>query len=208
MKYKIGKLHTEYFNKGTVFLYHLLNIPRNKTKGLIEVYLSWDKRYTIYDNKLICTFDTTNSEFRSFEHTYLIHHQLKIEVLERDNISTYTFNLSEYESSFKLILEGKYSLLQDKVKQSILWHYQDSFIFHNIIYSWLYPEEYYQFYATKLNVSIDNIKGGELCSKPDLDKENYVLTTNIEVVKQVEPVIIPVVSAENVKNILQPIKKN
>ena len=46
------------------------------------------------------------------------------------------------------------------------------------MHSYLIPEKYFSNYAELLDVEVEDlIKVGELCSKPDLEKENLILNS-------------------------------
>jgi len=52
----------------------------------------------------------------------------------------------------------------------------DSTANHIYVESYLFPEKFFEQYADILDVSVESLRlVGELCSKPDLEKENLLI---------------------------------
>jgi len=71
---------------------------------------------------------------------------------------------------------GKYSMLDNKIKNKILDFFEKNSGNYVYVHSFLYPNKWYERYAELLNVSKSMLEEvGELCDKPDLDKENLLI---------------------------------
>jgi hypothetical protein len=71
---------------------------------------------------------------------------------------------------------GKYSKLSNVLKRAIKNYFGPNSSEYKYIDTYLYPEEYYETYATLLNVDIDMIiSTKELCNPCDMEKENLKL---------------------------------
>jgi hypothetical protein len=59
------------------------------------------------------------------------------------------------------------------MKKHILNFFGNKGTISEYVESYLYPEDYFKIYSEILKVPFENIKEvGELCNKPDLEKEN------------------------------------
>ena len=177
------ELYNVYFQKSRVFLYPYLEIKRGTKIVPIETYVSWKSEIEYYENQLICLYKIDKTaKFQNFENAYLLgnkyfnsYHQLE------ENKGIYTFNFNK--SDWKNFLAGRYSLLSKELKAKILSFYKNNPNVDNVK-SYLFPEKYYQAY-TELLASSSNEKlkinkiimdVGELCDKPDLKKEELILS--------------------------------
>ena len=69
--------------------------------------------------------------------------------------------------------EGKYSKFAIETKQRISDFFGDVGTIADYIQSYIHPESFHELYAEHLGVPLETIEQVyELCSKPDLDKEN------------------------------------
>ena len=72
-------------------------------------------------------------------------------------------------------LNGKYSKFEEDSKKIILKYQSNNSGNLEYLSSFLYPEKYFDLYAQLLDVDIDLlIKVGELCDKPDFEKEKLI----------------------------------
>jgi hypothetical protein len=84
----------------------------------------------------------------------------------------FTFDFSDYENEWRHFIAGKYSKIDDSVKRKILNYFEKHSGNHVYVESYLYPEKYVAKYAELLNVPVELlISVGELCDKPNLEKE-------------------------------------
>ena len=180
-------LYKEYFQKSKVFLYPLLGIKKGVRFVPVQTYVSWDDSYTEYRNKLIClyTLDKDNiDEFEIFSEIYL---EASDYYVAKDRISVYNFifvfDLKPYRIDYTKFLQGKYSKMRKKTKEIIIGFFGEYGNTAEYIESYLYPSYYWEDYAMLLNFNEQDLKNvGELCSKPDFDREN--LTEDLEIIKK------------------------
>ncbi len=93
----------------------------------------------------------------------------------------YTFDLSDWNKDWSNFLKGRYSLLSRKAKDTIKEYRWPSLkdIERRKLYCYLYPNEENCFkdFAEDLKVPIEDLKEvKELCSKPNLKLETYILS--------------------------------
>lgn len=187
----IKDIYKGYFQKSKVFLHPALGLKRAKSIHPIETYLTWENEVSLTDMKLVIVhYLRTDTEFQRFEEACLFGNSLYDDYREIDDDSSidtkkaaYIFNLSDFEDDFKLVLEGKYSKLSERLKTLIQYHYGKATPNYAFIHSYLYPEEYYKDYGKFLSVDPRDVpemtklvrEVGELCNKPDLNRENLKL---------------------------------
>ena len=172
---EIKSLITDYVQKSRIFLYPQLMIRRGVSVTPIETYMCWPGKYSIKDSVLICLYHVRDdSDFKTFEEKFLFDNKYFKDffMTEKEDKAVYVFDLSEFKEEYLLILKGQYSKLPSEYKKTILNFFKNHKAHYNRIYSYLYPIKYYNDYARLLNVEKSLIsKVGELCSKPDLNKE-------------------------------------
>ena len=79
-------------------------------------------------------------------------------------------------------MNGKYSECISTTKEKIISFFKSKPGSKEVVMSYLYPERFYDNYADLLGVKASVLKEvGQLCSKPDIDKETLQAT-----VKEVE----------------------
>ena len=173
--------HRKYFQKSGVFLYPALDIVRGVSITPIETYLSWEQ-YGIEntDQRLICVYHyrKDEQEFLDFEKAKLKGNKLyEASVISHDHsYVAYIFNYSTLATDWWHFINGRYSKLSPLLKKKVKDFYRKSGNNYVYIESFLYPEKYYALYSEMLSVSIDTLKAvGELCSKPDRNKEELNL---------------------------------
>lgn len=171
-------LYNKYFQKSKIFLYPLLEIKKGSTSIPTETYLSWGNCYSPEDAKLICIYHTrTDPEYISFEKNVLFKHtRLCDHVVVDSCTSIFTFDFSDLKYDWDFIINGKYSKIKNNLKRIILEHFSSNSANKIYIESYLYPEKYFEDYANILKVEVELLKSvGELCSKPDLEKEKLLI---------------------------------
>jgi hypothetical protein len=76
-----------------------------------------------------------------------------------------------------MVIDGRYSRLSELFKKNILTFFGEDNV-TEYIESYLYPEYYFDEYATILDVDQESLKiVGELCDKPDIEKETLICKT-------------------------------
>jgi len=173
----INTLYVKYFQKSKIFLYPLLGIKRGSSVTPVETYISWSDKYSSEDTKLICLYDNReDSEYKKFENNVLLKHTRLYDYVVYDDQSVFVFDFQDMKEDWDCILNGKYSKIKKETKTTILGffeRYSGNYIY---IYSYLYPEKWFERYAEILVVEKDLLeKVGELCSIPDMDKENLTI---------------------------------
>jgi hypothetical protein len=175
----LNEIYRKYFQKSKIFLYPLLDIPRGAKALPTETYLSWGSKYTTEDAKLVCLYQTKDDpEYSMFEAQTLIKHTRLNDYIKIDETtSALIFDFSDLKSDWSHVVNGKYSQMQDHLKQKILKYFNNNSANHGYIKSYLYPEFYFKQYAEILDVSIELLTSvGELCNKPDLEKEMLLIS--------------------------------
>jgi hypothetical protein len=176
----IKSLYRDYFQKSRIFLYPFLDIKRGSSATPIQTYVSWENNYKPEDMKLSCLYHLRDDiEFRKFEKQKLLGNKLfcDFKLVDEDK-GVYVFDYKELKDTWNFFLEGKYSKFSIENKRKI-----KSFFSHKNTYayieSYLHPERYFRMYADMLNIDESVlISVGELCSKPDFDKE--LLTASVK----------------------------
>lgn len=175
----IDALYTSYFQKSKVLLYPLLGIKRGCAAVPDQTYLSWSGYFTPEDMKLIAIYKSrTDHEYLHFEKNVLLKHPRISDYIPLDGESTiFTFDFSDLEHDWKKFIDGQYSKIDPSLKRKIRDHFDKNSSTHVYVDSYLFPEKYFSLYAQLLNASEELlIEVGELCSKPDLEKENLTAT--------------------------------
>lgn len=170
----IKSLFKDYIQKSRIFLYPALGIKRGGPVKPIETYLSWEGQYAVTDAKFCCLYLLKNDDvFKNFEDRMLLNNKLFYDFkLVEDKKGVYIFDMSSLKEDWDNITNGKYSQISIEYKKKIR-HFiglNDS----NLEYvdSFLYPAKHFKTYSELMHIDEDVLKSiGELCSKPDLEKE-------------------------------------
>lgn len=173
----IDALYRDYFQKSRVFLYPLLGIRRGASVIPEITYLGWDGNLTPEDTKLITIYPKrSDKEYQNFEKHVLINHSRASDFIElSDEQLLITFDFSDMKTDWHHFLNGRYSQMDVKIKRKIRDFFDKNSANYVYIDSYLFPEKYFALYADLLNVKTELlIEVGELCSKPDLEKETLV----------------------------------
>mgnify|MGYP001626851990 CR=1 FL=1 len=179
----IKSIYSKYFQKSKVFLYPLLGIKRGSKVVPSETYLAWDPFYRTEDIKLICLYHPKEKdEYESFEKKTLLKHTRLIDVkLIDENNKLFIFDFLDIENDWKHVINGKYSKLNPKIKGIIKGFFDVNSANYSYMNSYLYPNKYFYEYADCLGVEEDFLeKVGELCEKPDLEKEIFKIKEYLE----------------------------
>lgn len=183
----INTLYKKYFQKSKIFLYPLLGIRRGTSVVPSETYLSWNDKYSPEDMKLVCVYETRNDrEYKSFEANVLLKHtRLYDYIVIDDKQSVLVFDFSDLKEDWDHLIHGRYSKLTIQTKETILNFFEKYSGNYVYIYSYLYPDKWFDRYAEILDIEKEVIEEvGELCDKPDLEKECLRITVaNLENIK-------------------------
>ena len=180
-------LYRKYFQKSKIFMYPILDIKRGSCAVPTETYISWKDIHNSEDAKLICVYHTKNDpEYIQFENSVLLKHNRLCDYSQVDSTtSVFTFDFSDLKHDWSHFVNGRYSKINETLKRKILNYFDDNSANHIYVESYLFPEKFFEQYASILDVSPDLLRTvGELCTKPDLDKENLLITVaNLENLK-------------------------
>ena len=169
------KIYKDYFQKSKIFLYPLLEIQKGVKYVPINTYMAWEGQYSFEDSKLMCLYQQKSTKaFAKFEEFQLLNHKYLDDYRELDkDLHLYVFDLVNYKKDIQNVIKGSYSKMRKKTKTQILDFFGDIAPISEYIESYIYPEYYHEDYANELNVNLEDIERvWELCSKPDLEKEN------------------------------------
>jgi len=186
---KIKNIYSGYFQKSKVFLHPALGHKRGSSVTPIETFLTWKDMISLSDMKLVCIHHLRNDdEFMFFEQEHLLNHPLFEDFKEiGDNKAAYIFNFESHAEDFGHVVNGRYSKLSQDLKNKIRDFYGASTANYAFIDSYLYPENYFEAYAELLTVNPADIPSmanllnevGELCNKPDLEKETLKMSVKV-----------------------------
>jgi len=178
---KLNNISKEYIQKSRLFLYPQLKIRRGISVTPIQTFMSWN-HYDFSHSRLICQYYLRDdNDFKMFESVKLFGHPLFEDFYElEDGTGVYIFNVENDHRDFEHVVNGQYSKLSSQAKKNIINFFKSNTQHFAYIESYLYPEKYYGMYSEILNVKVEHLKAaGELCSKPDLNKEKLDLEIKI-----------------------------
>ena len=173
----INALYKKYFQKSKIFAYPLLDIKRGTQIVPSETYFAWQDMFAPEDRKLICVYETSESNFADFEKNVLLKHTRLCHFNKvNSEQAVYVFDFSDLGADWNRLVDGHYSKISKEVKRKIV----DFFDKHsgNYVYvtSYMYPERFFKRYAELLQVPEQLLEEvGELCDKPDLEKEKLLI---------------------------------
>lgn len=176
----IKDVYKGYFQKSRVFLYPALGMKKGNSIVPTECYITWEGKYTVEDEKLICTYHLrSDKEFEVFEAKHLFGNQYYHDFIKINHcLGAYVFDLKQFNNDVNAFSKGKYSKLSGELKKRIIKFYAQSGIYTHI-HSYLYPHKYYNLYSDLLGVQKTILQEvGELCDPPNLEKEK--LTADVK----------------------------
>lgn len=183
----ISALYGQYFQKSKIFLYPLLDIKKGSSVTPIQTYFGWNDVYTPEDVKLIAIYKLRDdSQYINFEKNILLKHSRLTDLIKlNEDEMLAVFDFSDLTDDWNNLLKGKYSKLTINVKRKISTYFQSNTANQVYINSYLYPKDYFEIYSELLQVDVTLLKEvGELCSKPDLEKEIlYQTVQNLQLTK-------------------------
>ena len=179
----MDSLYKQYVQKSKVFMYPLLNIKKGVSVTPIETYCMWEGHYATSDRKLIALYHLReDTEFKVFEKTKLLGNPLfhDFTITENDQ-GVYVFDFNQHKDDWDNFVEGKYSRFSPGLKTLLQTHFGSAN--RGYIDSFLFPERYFKLYSELLTVDqadqpkmLSTLRSvGELCSKPDFEKENLAV---------------------------------
>lgn len=177
----VDDVHKKYIQKSQIFLYPVLRIPRGIKNVPVGTFVAWKGMYIPQDRKLICLYTLEETtEFLSLEKHKLIGNKLFHDFKEVEGgKGAYVFDFTPHSKDYDLFLKGKYSQMSDEYKDLIKRFYSNNVNDYKVVESFLKPQKYFWVYRTIFNVEMEHLKAaGELCSKPDFEKEELII--NVE----------------------------
>ena len=173
----IGALYTEYFQKSKIFLYPLLDIKKGSAAVPEQTYIAWEGYIKPEDAKLVTVYpNRKDEEYKTFEKNVLLKHQRICDYLElNDTQLLITFEFTDISDDWNHFVNGKYSMIDTKIKRKILGFFSKTSANHVYMDSYLFPDKYFSLYANLLGTDENLLRNvGELCSKLDLERETLV----------------------------------
>jgi hypothetical protein len=173
----INALYKEYFQKSKIFMYPLLGIKRGSPALPSQTCIAWNDEITPEDAKLIAIYPIRHDEeYSKFEKTILLKHNRLIDYYVINDESYFIFDFNDLKDDWNHFINGKYSKISTSVKRKIHSYFDNHSANHVYMDSYLNPEKYFSIYSDLLDTSEELLRSiGELCSKPDLEKETIFI---------------------------------
>jgi len=171
-----------YFQKSRVFLYPVLETKRGGKITPINTFVSWDKVCKKSDRRLICTYELRNDvEFEKYEKKVLLGNELFYDFregvpIDGKRIGIYIFDFNKFAVDWDLFIKGAYSRMKTEVKKRIKTYYNGNNSNSVYVDSYINPNKYYEIYSRILGVPESTLRGGELCNRPDFERENLKIS--------------------------------
>lgn len=169
-----------YRQKSKIFLWPLLNIPRQVGFRPIKTYIIDPyKDLNEHDYCLIAPFSKDSSNnFGTFEEQILLTNEFFYDFYESSEFLVYIFDLNPYKSDYEKFVKGEYSKMSKSAKALINKFYGRTlgltFKPHAQVNAYLNPsEEVYIQVAEDLGLNPEDIRGKEIVNPPDLEKETF-----------------------------------
>jgi hypothetical protein len=181
----VKDVYKSYFQKSSVFLYPLLNIPKNYgvvNKRPKKTYIASKNTFKPEDLKLFAVYENSDdSNWKIyFERVLLKNKNVEGYFTNGDEIIV-LFSLDNFREDLEHFLNGKYSKFSNEARKAISSYYGVQTPEWAYLESFLYPSKYFKDYAKILDVDEEALREvGELCNKYDLEKE----TLNLEIPEQ------------------------
>ena len=174
----VKSIYSKYFQKSKVFLYPLLGFKRGIKIVPSETYLAWYPFYKTEDMKLVCLYHPNKSnEYEKYEKNVLLKHNRlhDIQLIDQHN-KVFIFDFIDLKDTWTHLVKGQYSKIDGKYKGQIKSFFDVTSANYIYMNSYLHPETFFNDYADLLDVDIEILKSvGELCNKPDLEKETLTM---------------------------------
>jgi hypothetical protein len=177
----VKAVYKKYFQKSKVFLYPLLLIKKGAKYIPSETYLSLNDVIKPEDKKLVCNYPVSKTDdYKLFEKNVLLKHTRIYDYIKIDESNAIIiFDFSDLEDDWDMFIKGKYSKISTKSKNLILNFFDKNSGNYKYIEGYLFPNAHFSNYAELLDVDFELLeKVGELCDKPDLEKETLTILIN------------------------------
>lgn len=177
----IDALYKSYFQKSKVLWYPLLGIKRGAVAVPEQTYICWDGHVSSEDAKFITVYPARNDvEYHKFEKNVLLAHKRISDYFKLDDgRKVVIFDFADLKSDWMKFINGRYSQMSMQVRRKVRDHFDKTSSTYVYVSSYMFPENYFTLYAELLGAPEDLLRSvGELCSKPDLEKER--LTVDIK----------------------------
>ena len=176
---KVTTLYRKYFQKSKVFLYPLLDIKRGTSIIPSETYLAWNDTINPEDAKFVCLYPIrTDVEYVQFEKNVLLKHTRLHDFIKVDSENLIViFDFNDIKDDWNNFINGRYSQLSENVKRKVLNFFDKNSGNYMYVEGYLYPDIHFDDYSKILGVDKELlISVGELCDKPDLEKETLTIS--------------------------------
>jgi hypothetical protein len=165
------KPNTSYNQKSYLFLYPVLNLKRNSLIKPKQTYVH-SSEVDISDHTLIIEYDLSVETMRQFAKNWLYTNPL---FLKQKGDFLFYFNLSPYRDDWSRFIKGEYSRFSKPFKTTVLEHYKSDRELHELVNSYLFPENHYLEYSDYYGVPVKTLREvGQLIDPPNLDREKYL----------------------------------
>jgi hypothetical protein len=173
----IDQLYKDYFQKSRMFLYPLLDIKRGSVAVPFETFLCIKGKHGPEDMKFCCIYEKRNdAAYKQFRHTFLLNHNRLADIQDLGNYELFVFDFSDLKQDWLYFIAGQYNKMDSKIKRKILNYFNPNSSNYVYMESFLFSKKYFSLYASLLLVDINLLEEvGELCSKPDMEKETLIL---------------------------------
>lgn len=180
----IGALYTEYFQKSKIFLYPLLDIKKGSPAVPEQTYIAWEGYIKPEDAKLVTVYpNRKDDEYITFQKNVLLKHPRICDYVElNEEQLLITFEFTDISDDWNHFINGRYSMIDNKIKRKILSFFSKTSANHVYMESYLFPDKYFNLYAKLLCTDEALLRSvGELCSKLDLERETlFAEVMNLE----------------------------
>lgn len=172
----IDALYRDYFQKSKMFLYPLLGIKRGSPVVPLETFLCVKGKHKPEDMKFCCLYEKrSDSSYKQFRSAVLLRHNRLVDIIDLGNYELAIFDYSDMKQDWLYFINGSYNKMDTKTKRKILSYFNANSSNYVYMESFLFSKKYFSLYASLLSVESSLLEEvGELCSKPDMEKETLV----------------------------------
>lgn len=172
----IDALYRDYFQKSKMFLYPLLGIKRGSPVIPFETFICVKDKYGPEDIKFCCLYEKrSDPSYKQFRSAVLLRHNRLVDIIDLGNYELMVFDYADMKEDWFHFINGTYNKMDPKTKRKILSYFNPNSSSYVYMESFLFSKKYFSLYASLLLVEISLLEEvGELCSKPDMEKETLV----------------------------------
>lgn len=148
----------------------IVTFPKEYRNNRAKMYAKFEK--LIESDIILSPWEKFESENLLSNRYFICFHELRDEL-------AYTFDMSKWSSDWRAFLKGRYSMFSEEAKDKIInfrWSSLEP-TEQKKLYCYLYPykEECIKVFSEELEIPIEELmEVKELCSKPNLNLENYI----------------------------------